>query len=91
MRVRLSPESKADLKATARWIYRDNPERAHTFSAELRSACSNLAFYPARYPIVLTLDGHAVRKRVHGDYLILCRVLRTEIEIIGVVHGARDG
>ena len=90
MRVRLSPESKADLKAIARWIFSDNPERARTCSAELRSACSNLAFYPARYPIVFTLDGHAIRKRVYGDYLILYRVLRTEIEIIGIVHGARD-
>ncbi|MET1110219.1 MAG: type II toxin-antitoxin system RelE/ParE family toxin [Allosphingosinicella sp.] len=90
MRVRLSPESKAYLKAIARWIHGDNSERARTFSAELRNACSSLASFPDRFPIALTLDGQAVRKRAHGDYLILYRVSRTEIEVIRIVHGARD-
>jgi toxin ParE1/3/4 len=90
VRVRLSPESKADLKAIARWIDSDNPERARTFSAELRGACSNLAYYPARFPIAFIVDGQAVHKRVHGDYLILYRILQAEIEIIRILHGSRE-
>ena len=90
MKIRLSPEAKADLKAIARWIHSDNSERARTFSNELRKACSSLSRYPARFPIAFVLDDQAVRKRAHGDYLILYRIARTEIEIIRIVHGARD-
>jgi plasmid stabilization system protein ParE len=90
VRIRFSSEARADLRDIAKWIGGDNFQRAQSFSAELRAACSTLAAHPARFPVVDQVDGHAVRKRVHGSYLIFYRVMATEVEIIGILHGARD-
>ncbi|MGZ8308155.1 MAG: type II toxin-antitoxin system RelE/ParE family toxin [Allosphingosinicella sp.] len=35
-------------------------------------------------------NGHEVRKRIHDRYVILYRLLDKEVEILRVVHGARD-
>ena len=78
------------MRAVARWIGIDNPSRATSFSSELRRACLTLARHPARYPVVIEAGRNAVRKRVHGQYLILYRILEKEVEILRIVHGARD-
>jgi plasmid stabilization system protein ParE len=34
--------------------------------------------------------GHVFRKLVHRDYLIFYRVSTADVEIVHVLHGARD-
>jgi toxin ParE1/3/4 len=36
------------------------------------------------------IGPHEIRKRGHGRYLIFYRVLEKEVEILRIVHGARD-
>ena len=45
---------------------------------------------PSGFPIAEEFGASGVRKRVHGRYLILYRVHRSEVEVLRVVHGARD-
>jgi toxin ParE1/3/4 len=90
VRVLLSPESLADLEETARWIAADNPKRAETFIDELRRICAGLARRPERFPIAASVDGQAVRKRVHRGYLIFYRVRAGQVEVVRIVHGARN-
>jgi toxin ParE1/3/4 len=90
VRVRLSPNALADLQTISRWIDGDNPERARSFSAGLRAACSTLGNHPSRFPIAFARSGLEVRKRVHGAYLIFYRIGPTEVEVLRIVHGARD-
>ena len=35
-------------------------------------------------------EGFGFRKRVHGSYLIVFRVTAREVEVLNVIHGARD-
>lgn len=90
MRVTLTPEARGDIKAVIRWIGTDNLERAESFSSELIEACRALARHPRRFPVARITNGHEVRKRIHDRYVILYRLLDKEVEILRIVHGARD-
>jgi len=90
VRVVLTPEARGDIKAVIRWIGTDNLERADSFSLELIEACRALARHPRRFPVARIANGHEVRKRIHDRYVILYRLLDNEVEILRVVHGARN-
>lgn len=89
MKVVLTQAALADLRDIGHWIALDDPERAVTFVRELGEKCMGLADGPLRYPSAPEI-GNGVRKRRHGRYLILYRIERERVEILHVVHGARD-
>ncbi|HEX4739693.1 MAG TPA: type II toxin-antitoxin system RelE/ParE family toxin [Allosphingosinicella sp.] len=90
MKIVLSPEAVGDLRTIARWIAADNPQRAESFVNELERACGSLSRRPSRFPVALNLHGEPIRKRVHRDYLIFYRVKAKQVEIVRILHGARD-
>jgi toxin ParE1/3/4 len=90
MKVILGPPARADLGEIARWIARDNPARASSFVDELEAKCAGLAIHPLRFPVVRQGRGFVVRKRVHGSYLIFYRLGETHVEVMRIVHSARD-
>jgi toxin ParE1/3/4 len=90
MIVIVSAAAEADLEAIGDWIAQDNPDRATTFLLELRDACSTLAQLPERYSLVPRYEHMGVRRRVCGNYLIFYRINRREIEVLHIIHGARD-
>jgi len=89
MKVVLTQAALADLRDIGHWIALDDPERAVTFVGELSEKCLGLADRPLLYPLAPEA-GEGVRKRRHQRYLILYRVKSGRIEILHVVHGARD-
>jgi plasmid stabilization system protein ParE len=88
--VRIAAPAQADLEAIGDWIAQNSPARALTFVAELREACLTLAELPEGYPLVPRYKGAGIRRRVYGSYLIFYRVLGREIQVLHVLHGARD-
>lgn len=90
MKIILAPEARDDLAEIGGWIERDNPRRAATFVDELQRACAGLARQPLRFPIVRSVGGHPIRKRLHRGYIILYRVHSIEVEVVRIVHGKRD-
>lgn len=90
MIVRLTRAAEADLEAIGDWIAQDNPLRAVRFVAELRGACLTLSQLPEGYALVPRYERSGVRRRVHGNYLMFYRVHEGEIEVLHVLHGARD-
>jgi len=89
MKVVLTQAALADLRDIGHWIALDNPERAVTFVRELGEKCLDLGEHPLLYPLAPEI-GQEVRKRRHQRYLILYRIAGSRIEILHVVHGARD-
>jgi plasmid stabilization system protein ParE len=87
--LRLSPRAESDLEGIAEYIARDNRARAFSFVEELLSLCRRLPENPQAYP---RRDGirRGIRLAVHGRYLILFRVLPSEIRVERIVHSARD-
>jgi plasmid stabilization system protein ParE len=89
MNVVLTQAALADLRDIGHWIALDDPDRAISFVQELADKCLGLADRPLLYPQAPEA-GEGLRKRRHGRYLILYRVARDRIEILHVVHGARN-
>jgi plasmid stabilization system protein ParE len=90
MIVVLTDAAEADLEEIAGWIARDSPERALSFVAELRQRCESLEQAPLAYSLVPRYEHAGVRRRVYRDYLIFYRISEDTIEVLHVLHGARD-
>jgi toxin ParE1/3/4 len=90
MIVVITEAAEADLEAIGDWIAADNPARALTFVLELRDRCLALADMPRAYPLVPRYEHLGVRRRSHRDYLIFYRIAGERIEVLHVLHGARD-
>ena len=83
-------QAEADLEAIGDHIALDSPLRAVTFILELRRDCMELRTMPERYPLVERHRSLAIRRRVHGNYLIFYRVAEEAVEILHILHGAMD-
>ena len=90
MRVVITEAALMDMVAIGRRIAPDNPRRATTFVDELYLRCQQLGRTPHAYPLLPGHEASGVRRRVHGNYLIFYRVAETSVEVLHVLHGARD-
>lgn len=90
MRVVITAAAYADLVHIGREIKKDNPTRAETFVAELHDRCQRLGAMPRAFPLLPDWEDRGIRRRPHGDYLIFYRVQAEQVEILHVLHGARD-
>lgn len=45
---------------------------------------------PNAYPFLTGYAAAGIRRRIHRDYLILYRVVRRTVEVLRILHGARD-
>jgi toxin ParE1/3/4 len=88
--VLLTAEAQADLRAIGDRIARDNPGRALSFVAELREACERIADMPEGYVLVPRYESIGLRRRVYGSYLIFYRLAGDMIQVVHILHGARD-
>jgi plasmid stabilization system protein ParE len=78
------------LERIGDFIAQDNPGRAETFIVELRDAALGLGEMPHAFPAVPRYERWGIRRRVHGQYLILYRVAHDHVLILLITHGARD-
>lgn len=90
MRVVFAEPAEEDLEAIGDWIARDNPARAVTIVVELRVDCLEIGPRPMAYPFVAHRLSDSVRRKVYRNYLIFYRVVSSTVEIVHVLHGARD-
>src|ERR1043166_3335120 len=90
MIVVITGAAQADLESIGDWIARDNPARALTFVQELRRRCESLADSPRGHARVPRYEHLGIRRRVYRDYLIFYRIVGDAIEVLHVLHGARE-
>ena len=90
MRLVLARDALKDIEAIGDWIAEDNPARAITFVQELRDACHRILDAPRGYQLVPRYERFGIRRKVEGDYLIFYRLPRNTVDVIHVLHGARD-
>ena len=90
MIIIFSDPARVDLEDIGDRIAADNPFRAISFVAELVDRANALSIYPNRFPEVSQVEGRAVRKLTHGNYLIFYTASADRIEIQRIVHGSRD-
>jgi toxin ParE1/3/4 len=90
VRVVFTREAETGLERIGDFIAQDSPRRAITFIDELREKALGLAHSPHAFPLVTRYEALGVRRRVHGQYLILYRVDPDAIVILHILHGAQD-
>jgi toxin ParE1/3/4 len=90
MIVVVTAAAERDLESIADRIAGDNPARAVTFIAELRRRCETLVDAPKGHALVPRYEALGIRRRPYRDYLIFYRLVGETIEILHILHGARD-
>jgi toxin ParE1/3/4 len=90
MKILITLAAEADLLTISMWIADDNPSRAETFVEELRRACKSIGDMPLAYPSLERHRRRGIRRRPYRDYLIFYRIRDEQVEIVHVLHGARD-
>jgi len=88
-RVRISLEAGRDLEEVEEYISHDNPDAAARLILSIREKCELLSRQPEigsdRSELFLNLRGFPV-----GNYLIFYLLGKNGIEVVRVLHGARD-
>jgi toxin ParE1/3/4 len=88
-RLRLSNAFADDLEDIWGFIGVDSPLHADAFIRRLMQTCERLAERPG-----IGRDrsefGKGYRSFVEGDFIVLCRPFSDGIEVMRVIHGARD-
>jgi toxin ParE1/3/4 len=87
--ITLSNQARQDLIAIWDYIADDNPSAADRLLDTLEERMQRLADHPFLGPPRPDIS-HDLRYLVSGNYLILYRVLGDVVEIVRVLHGARD-
>jgi toxin ParE1/3/4 len=90
MKVVISETAYTELLQIGRWIKLDNPARAERFISEMYDRCQSLRDMPRAFPLVPRWEEQGIRRRPYGDYLIFHRIADDVIEVLHIMHGARD-
>jgi toxin ParE1/3/4 len=89
MMCRFSRQAELDLEEIGDFIALDSQIRALTFVRELREQCKKITNFPHGYPLAHEF-GKDVRKLIYGQYLILYVVQMEQVEILHILHAARQ-
>jgi toxin ParE1/3/4 len=90
MKVNISDAAYTELLQIGRWIKLDNPARAERFVSEIYDRCQSLRDMPKAFPLVPRWEEQGIRRRPYGDYLIFYRINGEMIDVLHIMHGARD-
>lgn len=87
--ARLTPQAANDLEEIEEYISRDNPDAAARLIQEIMETCELLGRHPEagdeRPKLRKGLRGFPV-----GNYIIFYRIMGNKVEILRVLHGARN-
>jgi toxin ParE1/3/4 len=93
--LRILPAAAEDVDTVAGFIARDNLDAALRFYDAIDATYRELRQHPLRWPIY-ELDHprlKGIRKRSiieFDNYLVFYRIDKNQVEVIRVLHGARD-
>ena len=85
-----TPTADHDLVQISTHIANDNPTAAFRWLDEMQQVCDLLAGQPGIGQQVQTNRLGQVRRHAVGNYLIYYRPITDGVEILHIVHGARD-
>ena len=87
---RISPEAAANISEIWEFIARDNLEAAERVRLELYDAIQGLAEIPGKGHLREDLTDKPVKFWRVRSYLIVYRPDTEPLEVVAVLHGARD-
>lgn len=90
MRVVISDMADADIESIGDYIALDSPDRAVTYTDELRDACLGLGDAPLRFAVLGLFERLTYRRRPYGQYSIIYQVGPDIVTIVRVLSTAMD-
>lgn len=90
MKVRWSRAAVEDLRKAEAFIAADSPLYAQRFAARVLASTRNLAAHPRVGRQVPEADDPSIRELIVQSYRVIYRVTGAWVDVLGVVHGARD-
>ena len=88
MRSRWTADAKDDLAKIKTFIADDSRENAKRFIQRIRAAVKAIRF-PEAGSRILQFDKADLREIYVGNYRVVYRVVKSEIWVYRVIHGAR--
>jgi len=90
MIVVITDEALEDLRDIRDFVSIDSPAQADRLIDQLLAASETIGDTPLAWSCVPRHESSGVRRRVTGSYLIFYRVVRDRIDVLHILHGARD-
>jgi plasmid stabilization system protein ParE len=90
MKVVITDAAYADLRSIAQYSLDHFPELGTTLVDDLEEKCLQLGRMALKFPLAPKWAKHGVRKRTCRSYLIFYRIASRTVEMLHVVHAARD-
>jgi len=87
--VVLTADAEADLDDIFDYVAEDSATAAFGLVSMLRAKALRIGQAPRAYP-ARSNYGNGIRASFSGSYVILFRVQHDRVEILHIVHGARD-
>lgn len=93
--IRLTPKADSDVDSCFLWIHKDNPSVAIKFIDAIEQTCNTLAQMPGigsrNYcDIALARGIRMIAVNNFNNYLLFFIEYETHIDVIRLLHGARD-
>jgi toxin ParE1/3/4 len=89
MQLVFAPAVRLELLQIGETIEADSPSRAASFVRELEEKARSIALNPKIYRLRPDL-AHGIRLATYSSYIVLFRLSDTHVEVLHIVHGARD-
>lgn len=88
--VVITEKARRDLVAVALYIAKDSEAQALLIADKLESACAELSDAALRYPLQPHHEATGIRRRVVMSYNVFYRIKDGAVEVLRILHAARD-
>ena len=90
MRVHWTDTAQGHLEAIHAYVAQDSPQYAKRMVDRLTRRSQQIADYPLSGRAVPEYDVEQIREVIEGPYRIIYYVKPDQIDVLAVLHGARD-
>ena len=88
--IEWASSAEIDLNEILDYIAQDSPQYALTFYDLIQEKLENLKEFPRIGRNLPRIDDFETREIIIGSYRLIYRIIEEKIQIIRIIHGARD-
>ena len=89
-RLKWSPQAVSDLESICDFIALDSKQYALLFAQGVVESLEELEAHPRIGRVVPEYQEECLRERLYQNYRLVYELVEDNIEIVAIVHGARD-
>ncbi len=90
MTIEITLPALEDIESIKNYIKKDSPFYANVHIEKIFDSISFLKDFPEIGRVVPELNNKKIRERILGNYRIIYEISKAQINILAVIHGARN-